>query len=99
MVSARAHAAILRDVAARALRDARAAWRKAQESPTVGRTRGAFRACVLAARTLRSAAEVNPAEAVQMRAEARRVEAVADRLKIELARMVVDAGEIPDTQA
>lgn len=49
-------------VANRAIREARAAWRTAEASPTEENLRGAYFACVLARRTALRASMVNPDE-------------------------------------
>lgn len=49
--------------------------------------RAAFRACLLASRALHNAAKVSPAEGAEMLAEAKRIDATADRLKAQLARI------------
>lgn len=85
----RRHAEILCRVAARALGDARKAWRKARATPGEKHTRMAFRTCVFAARALRSAAEVvAQLEAEQMIAVAVSLDAAADELKIKLAHII-----------
>jgi len=58
MVGDDRHAAILRRVALVALDEAQAAQRLAQEAPSEGLTRAAFRACVFARRALLRASEV-----------------------------------------
>jgi hypothetical protein len=88
MISARAHAAILRRVASTTVRDARAAWKRAYSSPTERRVRAAYRACVLASQALRHAAPVAPNEADEMLAEALRIDEIADGLRDQLVRIV-----------
>ncbi len=88
MTGSQEHAAILRAVASRAVREARTAWKKAHDTPDEKHTREAFRSCVLAARVLRKTAEVMPREARQMRAEAKRLDAAADELKTRLVHIV-----------
>lgn len=88
MISADAHAAILRKVASTAVDDARAAWKMARTSPTETHVRAAFRACVFADRALRSAADALPDEAAQMLEEADRIGAAADKLKGQMVRIV-----------
>ncbi len=57
-----ANPVVLRAVATRAVREARAACRTAEASPTEANLRGAFFACVLARRTLLRASMANPEE-------------------------------------
>ena len=87
MISARAHARILRTVAGRALDDARDAWKEARASPTEDTVRSAFRACVFAARALRRVAEVTSGEAVATLAAAERVDAAASTLRDQLVEV------------
>jgi hypothetical protein len=68
------------------MNDARTAWRVASSTTTEDTVRGAYRASVLAARTLRRAAEVTPDQAGEMLAAAGRVGAAADGLLDQLAR-------------
>lgn len=86
-LSPEAHAVILRRVALTALTDSRKAWRLARKRPTIARVRAAFRACVFAARSLRKASEVLPAEVQEMLAEAERVDRAAATMKARLVRM------------
>jgi hypothetical protein len=88
VISAQAHAAILRRVASTAIDDARAAWRKARASPNEKRIRAAFRSCVFAARALRRAAGVLPHDAPQMIEEAKKLDSAAEELKARLVRIV-----------
>lgn len=88
MVSEQSHAAILRKAALTAVNDARSAWKTAYASPTEDSVRGAYRACVLAARALRKAAQFAPDEASEMLQEAVRIEATAAGLKGRLVRIV-----------
>lgn len=88
MLSEQAHAAVLRRVATTAIADARAAWRRAREHPDEKHTREAFRLCVFAARSLRTAAHVLPRDRRAMLAEAKKLEAAADDLKARLVRIV-----------
>lgn len=87
VISDATHARILRAVAARALGDARAAWRQARSSSTEDTVRGAYRASVLAARTLRRAADVTPDQAGEMLAAAGRVDVAAAGLLDQLVRI------------
>lgn len=79
---------ILRIVAARTLDDARAAWKKARESPSDDTVRTAMRACVLSARALRRAARVTPGESAAMIAAAERADATASTLRDQLIKIV-----------
>lgn len=101
MISAHAHAVILRRVATTAIDDARAAWKKARASPNEKRIRAAFRSCVFAARALRQAAGVlphhagpmikeaeRPHDAGLMIEEAERLDAAAAELLAKLVRIV-----------
>lgn len=82
---------ILRRAALDALRDARAAYKKAQGKPNAKRTRAAYHACTLAARVLRQAAKVIPREASQMLAQAELIDSVAANLGAELVSIEVVA--------
>ncbi len=79
---------ILRSAAARALDDARTAWKKARGSPTDGTVRSAMRSCVLASRVLRRAAPVTPGESAAMLAAAERADAAASTLLDQLVELV-----------
>lgn len=57
-----ANPVVLRAVATRSVREARAACRTAEASPTEANLRGAYFACVLAQRTLLRASMANPEE-------------------------------------
>lgn len=87
-LSADAQAMILRRVAAVTLNDARAAWKKARDAPTEKRVRAAYRACVLASRTLRKAAKVTPDQAADMQAEATRIDVTAGMLQRQLVSII-----------
>lgn len=82
------HAEILRMVALRALTDARAAWRKVDLEPSESNLRTAFRACVLAARTLRRASSENPDEEQEMLDRAALLDETAVGLQQKLVRLV-----------
>lgn len=95
MAKPRENAAILRRVAAMAVRDARVAWKRAHDIPSEIRLRKAYRACLLAARTLRKAAAVSPRDEVRILEQAEAAEAARDDMKAQLDR--VTGGEIPAT--
>ena len=77
------HADILLAVAARAGRDARAAWRRARATPNLANLRAAFRACVIAVQCVnRAAADAHNAPlAPGLRAKAREINAAIETLK------------------
>lgn len=79
---------ILRAAAARALADAREAWKKARASPDDRTVRNAMRACLLAGRMLRRAANVVPGESPAMLQEAERLDAAAAKLRTELVTIL-----------
>lgn len=84
---------IQRRAAEAATRDARAAWKEARASPNEERARAAFRACVLAARLTRRAADTYPDgdERDRMIDGARQIEASAAELQAQLAKLVEGA--------
>lgn len=90
-ISAEAQAAIRRKVAIRAVDEARKAWKRAHALPTERNVRAAFRACVLATRTLRRASEDHPRDEQDLIDEAMLIDEVATTLKHQLAR-IVEAG-------
>jgi hypothetical protein len=87
MISAEAHALILRRVALAAVDDARTAWRKAHAEPSEDYIRAAFRACVLATRALRRASSEHPDDEQAMLAEATLLDEAAVGLKARLVRI------------
>lgn len=105
MMSVQAHAAILRKIAAQAVMDARATWKRWRESPDERSTRSAFRACVFAALALRQAAGDRPhhtgrvidppGDAPQMLEEAERIEAAAAGLKAQLVKLQIPPSRGP----
>lgn len=82
--------AIRRRVAVRALKEARSAWRTAHKSPTEKNVRAAYRACVLAVRTLRRASEDHPDDEQKLLDEATLIDEAAVQL---LAKLAVDDPE------
>lgn len=95
MTEPRESVAIVRRVAAMAVRDARVAWKRAHDIPSETRLRKAYRACLLAARTLRKAAAVSSRDQAQILEQAALAEAARDDMKAQLDR--VTGGEIPAT--
>ena len=87
MISAEAHAEILRAVAMTTAGDARSAWGKAKASPTQANLRAAFRACVLAARAMRRASTVWPDVELAMIEESLLLDEIAAGLKARLVLM------------
>lgn len=81
---------VQRRAAEAATRDARAAWKEARATPDEERTRAAFRACVLAARLTRRAADTYPDgdERDRMIDGARQIEAAAAELRTQLGKLV-----------
>ena len=87
-LSPKAHAAILLKVASKTLSEARQAWRHARFHPDEVSLRAAFRACVLASRTSRKAAEAWSNDAVKARRltdEAKKLDTAANDLRSKLA--------------
>lgn len=88
-------AAIVRRAAATAILDARAAWKEARATPDEERVRDAFRRCVLAARLVRRAAGMLRGVAQRRWVKsAELIEATANDLKVQLARIVEGDGEV-----
>jgi len=89
-VSEQAHAAILLRVAAKAVVEARHAWQRARPADAdAASLRSAFRACVLAVRSVRSAAAAwahDARESKRIAAQTGRLVAAAGDLKARLAR-------------
>lgn len=79
---------VLRSAAARALEDARKAWREAASSPSDVTVRDAMRSCLVAGRLLRRAAGAVPGEAASMREAARRLDVAAAELRDELVKIL-----------
>lgn len=93
---ASAHAVILRNVAMKAIEDARAAWIAARDEPSEEHVRDAYRRCLLAARCSRKAADVMPPRrALQLLEEAHRLDVVTKDLSAQLARIVEGADPAP----
>ncbi len=90
-LSKQANAAILLRVARKTIDEARRAWRRVGEGERS--LRSAFRACVLAARSARRAAEawasINARVTRQLLDDAKNIEAAATDLKAKLAAAVV----------
>lgn len=87
-LSDRAHAAILLRVAARTVSEARQAWTKAQAARDVPSYRLALRACVLATRAARRAADAyghDTRAVARLTVEAAKLNAAAEDLKTRLA--------------
>ncbi len=94
-LSAQANAAILLRVANKTIDLARIAWRRSGDGERS--LRSAFRACVLAARASRRAAEawlvLDPVESRRLSDDAKRLEDAAADMKARLATAVVGAPE------
>lgn len=85
-------ALILRKIAIASVHEARAAWRRARDEPVEANVRGSYRACVLAARALLRASEVNPDDEEAMIEEALLIREVAQTALIKLVTKWPDAG-------
>jgi hypothetical protein len=84
--------AVLLRVAARAIAEARSAWKRAHGSSDATTLRAAFRACVLAARAARTAAQAYAHDAHEphrLMVEAQKLDAAAEDLKARLVETVV----------
>lgn len=82
------HAEILRRVAVATVRDAQAAQQMADDRPSEDNLRAAFRACLLAARSLRRASEHYPDEEDAMIERSILLDEIAIGLKRRLVRLV-----------
>ena len=88
-LSARAHASILLEIAARTIAEARTAWTAAQGADDETTLRAAYRACLFAARSSRKAAAAwaHDSRGHRLTIEAKRLDDAATGLLARLARV------------